>query len=504
MVGGLLQLAVYGNEDIYLTGNPQITYFKSVYRRHTNFSMEHLNAEFIGDRGHLDYALTTTKKITCTLDVNGDLISNCYLVFRIPNVFTYKPDLAASPYRLRWVKNLGFNMIKSVSVMVGGKEIVKHSGEWLHVTNELTNTAEQKKVLNRLIGNQAELYDPTDSLGVYPDSLTTDNGPPSIRGRLIYVPLNFWFNTKPGLSLPIIALQYNKVELVVELNSLDSLYTLECNGIHFKPDLSVSSSPHNIRNFLVGKENSDLGWGLEPYVEVNYVYLDKAERKLFGELSHEYLIEQVEEVNYYGIKEDNYILELLLNHPTKYFVFIFKRSDSKTRNDHNNYTNWLDETKNPLLYSDLKHYENWYNEVKDDGDYCNTNYQVPTTPITRTNYESYNKNIINQGAIKFNGMNRIKEKMDSYFGLLQKHQHKLHSDNENIMIYSFSLDPKSFEPSGSANLTGLNRLTFEFGLTTLPSFTDDVPNYNFELNLYQVNYNIFRVVNGMGYTVFDG
>ena len=146
-----------------------------------------------------------------------------------------------------------------------------------------------------MTGNIPDLYDPRDSLGVYPDNLTTGNTPPSIRGRLIYIPLNFWFSTTPGLSLPILALQYNEVEIVVELNSLDNLYILECERttisggvattdekVKFKPNLKSPSSKHHIINFLVGSEASDLGWGLEPYLEVNYIYLDKSERKLFG------------------------------------------------------------------------------------------------------------------------------------------------------------------------------------------------------------------------------
>ena len=124
-----------------------------------------------------------------------------------------------------------------------------------------------------------------------------------------------------------------------------------------------------------------MGWGLEPYLEVNYIYLDKSERKLFGELSHEYLIEQVVQTDFYGIKEDNFIAEMLLNHPTKYFVFVFKRSDSETRNDHNNYSNWFDEEKNPIIYNDLKHYEEWYDEVVDDEQYCLSSYSVAANPI---------------------------------------------------------------------------------------------------------------------------
>lgn len=524
MVGGLIQLAVYGNEDIYLTGNPQITYFKSIYRRHTNFSMENLRVQFIGDRGHLDYSFTTPKKITATLDINGDLIGNTYLVMKIPNIFTFEDvnGTITDTYRFRWIKNLGFNMIKSISAIVGGREIAKHSGEWLHIINSLTLSSERKKILNKMTGNIPELYDPRDSLGSYPDKLTTGNTPPSIRGRLIYIPLNFWFNTTPGLSLPILALQYNEVEIVVELNSLDNLYVLECErtepGVDdegksititvgkakFKPNLKNPSSKHHIKNFLVGSEASDLGWGLEPYLEVNYIYLDKSERKLFGELSHEYLIEQVVQTDFYGIKEDNFIAEMLLNHPTKYFVFVFKRSDSETRNDHNNYSNWFDEEKNPIIYNDLKHYEEWYDEVVDDEQYCLSSYSVAANPINRNNYKQYSKNIATQGIIKFNGMNRIQEKQDLYFSLLQKHQHSLESDNTGIMMYSFSIDPNLFEPSGTANLSGLNKLTFEFNLTDIPDYKVGMPHYDHELTIYQVKYNIFRVVNGMGYTVFNG
>ncbi len=512
MVGGLLQLAIYGNEDIYLTGNPQMTFFKSIYRRHTNFSMENLEVQFIGDRGHIDFADTTTKKISCNLDVNGDLIGNIYFVMRIPNIYTY--DLGSNKrLRFRWVKNLAFNMIKSVSVLVGGKEITKHTGEWMHILNEMTLEKEQKNVLNRITGNIPELYDPKNDLGNYPESLTTGTTPPSIRGRLIYIPLSFWFNTKPGLALPILALQYNKVELVVELNSLDNIYTLECydsvanTSVKYKPKLIEPSSSDHIKNFLVGTEKSDLGWGLNPYVEVNYIFLDNEERKLFGEMAHEYLIEQVNHIPNYGIKTENFISNLLFYNPTKMFVFVCKRSDSKTRNDHNNYTNWFDKDVNPLL-KNFSHYEEWYDENRRLSDKCDTasTYKVGSFALTRDNYDNFSKDIINQCIIKFNGLNRIKEKSNSYFSLLQKHQHGIKTDDTGILIYSFSINPNQFEPSGSVNLSGLNKLTVEMKLNEIlqPSGSGTyLPKYDYDIDIYQVNYNIFRVAKGFGSVVFN-
>ena len=130
---------------------------------------------------------------------------------------------------------------------------------------------------------------------------------------------------------------------------------------------------------------------------------------------------------------------MLLNHPTKYFVFVFKRSDSETRNDHNNYSNWFDEEKIPI-YNDLKHYEEWYDEVVDDEQYCLSSYNVAANPASlEIIIKNLVKNIATQGIIKFNGMNRIQEKQDLYLFSSYKHQHSLESDNTGIMMYSFSM-----------------------------------------------------------------
>ena len=180
MGGGLMQLVAYGAQDIYLTGNPQITFFKVVYRRHTNFAMESIEQAFTGSVGF-------GRKCTCTIERNGDLLHKMYL----------EVDLTLggnTPSLMEGHKgNIGHSMIREVEVSIGGQCVDKHYGEWLELWSQLTNT-EQGLVKNRTLTN---------------GSLQTDNG------RKLYIPLQFWFNRNPGLALPLIALQYHEVKLTV-------------------------------------------------------------------------------------------------------------------------------------------------------------------------------------------------------------------------------------------------------------------------------------------------
>ena len=184
MGGGLMQLVAYGAQDIYLTGNPQITFFKVVYRRHTNFSMECIEQVFSGTP---DFG----RKAMCTVTRNGDLVTRMYL----------KVDLPALGDGTCWVRRVGYAMIKHVEVEIGGTRIDKHYGEWLDIWGELNVKKDHRDAYDAMVGNTytSDDADPADSAVESPVTL--------------YVPLRFWFNRNPGLALPLIALQYHEVKL---------------------------------------------------------------------------------------------------------------------------------------------------------------------------------------------------------------------------------------------------------------------------------------------------
>ena len=176
-----MQLVAYGAQDIYLSGNPQITFFKVVYRRHTNFSMESIAQTFNG-------STSFGKKVTCTISRNGDLINRMYVQATIGGGGT----LATC---------VGHKLIKSVEIEIGGQRIDKHYGEWLHIWNELSQTA-----------------------GHY------DGYKKMVEGEKVYVPLQFWFCRNPGLALPLIALQYHEVKINIEFGSVADCFSTAPTG----------------------------------------------------------------------------------------------------------------------------------------------------------------------------------------------------------------------------------------------------------------------------------
>src|SRR5690606_20994389 len=138
MGGGLMQLVAYGAQDVYLTGNPQITFFKVVYRRHTNFSIEAIEQTF---NGTADFG----KKVICTVSRNGDLINNVYLQVQLPalSVGSVYNVGETQPNNVAWTNSIGHALIRSVEIEVGGQKIDKHYGEWLEIWDELTQTSEK-------------------------------------------------------------------------------------------------------------------------------------------------------------------------------------------------------------------------------------------------------------------------------------------------------------------------------------------------------------------------
>ena len=244
MGGGLMQLVAYGAQDIYLTGNPQITFFKVVYRRHTNFSMESIEQTMSGS----SIIGATPVSPTCTISRNGDLISKIYLNF---------------PTKLN-LKN-GSNLIREVELEIGGQKIDKHTNEWMNIWNELTTPESKALGFKAMIGDSGVGSADGVSTGV----------------KNIQIPLQFWFCRNPGLALPLIALQYHEVKLKFKFGTAVDL--------------------------------GGAGATVTPTVVVDYIYLDTDERRRFAQVSHEYLIEQVQIQS----GNANNTININLNHPIK-------------------------------------------------------------------------------------------------------------------------------------------------------------------------------------------
>jgi hypothetical protein len=401
-----MQLVAYGAQDIYLTGNAQITFFKVVYRRHTNFSIESIEQTF---NGYADFG----RKLTVTVSRNGDLVSKAFLRVVLPAL---KQDQSGATWQ-GYVNSIGNALIKSVEVEIGGQLIDKHYSEWLEIYGELNQTDAHFRSYKRLVGKYASDV-----------SLETN----ALEERTYYIPLQFWFCRNPGLALPLIALQYHEVKLNVEFRAVAELT---------RSDVVIAGAPQDVDGNTASIKSAAL-W-------LDYIYLDTDERRRFAQVSHEYLIEQVQYSEPEGIQERATTLnsDLNLNHPVKELLWVISRNSVRAANS--------------LTGNDIFNFTSVAG-----GDSFNT------------------------AKLQFNGHDRMRERDSVYFREVQPYSHHTRSPSKHIYAYSFALKPEEHQPSGSCNMSRLDNvnlnLTFN-GTNTVES----------ELRVYATNYNVLRVMSGM-------
>ena len=285
MSGGIMQLVAYGAQDVYLTGDPQITYFKKNYKRHTNFSMESIEQTF---NGTADFG----KTVTCTVSRNADLITRTYLQVDIPSVTLTKTAVNGDNWVFSWVSEFGHFLIKSVEVEIGGQRIDKHYGTWLSIWSSLTLPTGKKDGYTSMIGGSLG--------GAQADGVTDEI---TATGGTVYVPLQFWFCREVGLALPLIALQYHEVKFNLEFAPLSSLYTLVAT-VGGLPSFATTPSLQSASLFI------------------DYVYLDTQERQKFAQFPHEFLIEQLQFTGDESLSGTNNKVRLTFNHPCKELVWV--------------------------------------------------------------------------------------------------------------------------------------------------------------------------------------
>jgi len=384
MGGGLMQLVAYGAQDIYLTGNPQITFFKVVYRRHTNFSMEAIEQTWNGSEPS---ATDASKRCTATISRNGDLVHRMYLEIKgTPDNTAPNPTAVA---------------ITDIELEIGGQKIDKHTGEWMNVWSCLS----EKNPTGA--SGDAGLAAPTGTLF---QNMSGMGGCDTSTGAatVLFVPLQFWFCRNPGLALPLIALQYHEVKVIMNHN-------FGASGTTFS---AVTS----------GKLWAD------------YIYLDTDERRRFAQVSHEYLIEQVQEQSLTtGANNSD---DLNFNHPVKELIWTISGSGGGIASVAN--------TGSPTF------------------------------------------------QLKLNGHDRFAARDYRYFTRTQVWEHHsgaggLQSDlggngafSDGIAVYSFALKPEEHQPSGTCNFSRIDNAQ----LTCVGTSDAD--------KIYAVNYNVLRIMSGMG------
>ncbi len=459
MAGGLLQLVAIGVQDLFITGNPQISLFKVVYKRHTNFSMESSRQTFDGQPNF-------GQSITCKLSRDGDLLHRIFLEVDLPKLESQNGNT------ISWVNAIGHALIEQVDLYIGENLIDTHYGEWLEIWSELALDSSKRNGYNNMISKY--------------ESFTSVSG-----GLTLFIPLQFWFCRNPGLALPLIALQYHDIKIIVKFRSFNQLWTFGPNSNYtvtksgttvtstYGPDfdsqdigkiiywedgttdtivsitgikqVTVSSSGFKSSQRIYTKPNDQPKQTyaiLDTRIYADYIYLDTFERKFFATNKHEYLIEQLQydsDTNYQ--KGQRFLkVPLSFNLPMKELIWVSQLAKYTEDNDVFNFSN----TNDPNA--------------------------VPSDPIEKA-------------LILFNGIERFEERVAGYFRLVQPFSHHTRCPSSYIYVYSFAMAPEKHQPSGTANFSMLNtvdlRLTYEV----------TIPDSN--VRVYGVNYNVLRIQSGM-------
>jgi len=371
-----MQLVAYGAQDIYLTGNPQITFFKVVYRRHTNFSMESIEQTFNGTAAF-------GRRVTATISRNGDLVNGMWLEGTVT-----LGNGANAGY------GFGNALVKTAELEIGGQLIDKHYGEWMNIWTELSVPEGKSAGYDNMVGNT---------------NLQAGGA------RNFDVPLQFWFCRNPGLALPLIALQYHEVKLVLEFRTQNELQDVDAVGDAVLDDLNVKL------------------W-------VDYVYLDTDERRRFAQISHEYLIEQVQFTGDESVTNgQDKKITLNFNHPCKELIWVLHNSAEEIMNFSNSFAT---------------------------------------------------------GKLQLNGHDRFAERRIEFFQNVQPYKHHTRvpraDNNQNIFVYSFALQPEEHQPSGTCNFSRIDNAVLS--LTTVAT----AANATGVAKVFAVNYNVLRIMSGMG------
>ena len=440
-----MQLVAYGAQDVYLTGNPQVTFFKTVHRRHTNFAMETISNNFSG-------SVEFGRRATCTISRNGDLIHKVYLMVTLPNFRNGQTSLLADYDKTSgkrdvntgklwgWCKKTGHALIKTVDVEIGGQRIDKHYSEWLDVWSQLSMPAEKADGFACMI-NKGE----TD------EAHHVTNADEKL---VLYIPLQFWFCTNPGLSLPLIALQYHEVKVNFEFRDLKEMVWVKHSDDGKNPWAAPLNSDDSAGTTIEALGSGDLPNGdLNAELLVDYIYLDTEERRRFAQISHEYLICQLQHTGAENFDGTNVRYRLNLNHPVKELVWVVVEDEAVNKwNEHFKYEDTS--TDEPLIET-----------VK----------------------------------LQLNGHDRFAERKAHYFNLVQPWQHHTAVPIDSVMVYSFALKPEDIQPSGTCNFSRIDNATLI--ITTSDAFQTyqkQGTGMQAKFRLFATNYNVLRIMSGMG------
>ena len=571
-----MQLVAYGAQDVFLTANPQITFWKVAYRRYTNFAIESIEQTF---NGQADFG----RRVQCTISRNGDLAYRTYLQITLPEINqlmgngNYTTGQNTGVYA-RWLDYIGEQLIAQVEIEIGGQRIDRQYGDWMHIWNQLTMTTEQQRGYFKMIGNTTQLTFITDPSFADVDGPCDSSAPRQVcapRNALpettLYIPLQFWYATNAGLSLPLIALQYHEVKINLDIRPIDeclwAVTTLNCNTNPYTGSSGQYTSSKPVPAAIAYNQSL-----VAASLYIDYVFLDTDERRRMAQNPHEYLISQLQFTGDESIGSSSNKIKLNFNHPVKELIWVvqpdqnvdycssltcdallFKVLGAQPFN----YTDAIDALPNAIhafggpqsiaadsnafidargLFTDAGAEdayfpENWsgywngpsnpYNEVNLGGPAvplnttglsadviaaltdANTHSGTESTVSdagtfvlaeTSLDMHCWGQNPVVVAKLQLNGQDRFSEREGSYFSWVQPYQAHTRNPDEGINVYSFALRPEEHQPSGTCNFSRIDNATLQLVLSNATVEGTKTA----KVRVYATNYNVLRIMSGMG------
>ena len=553
MGGGKIQLITVGKENSYLTLNPQISFFKSVYKKYSNFAMQSIKLAF-DNNDSISFDKETRLKLK--LEKNAELINTLFFEVKLPKITNY------GNYTFHWIDNLGASLIKSARITIGGDIIEEYDSNFMYIYHNNYLNKEKKTLYDYLSGNNLQ-----------DEYIDIANVPIHTRDK-IRVPLPFWFHRNIGLSLPIFALEYSDAIVEIVLRPLKEL----CLFKNTSSQITLVSSTQNSDNTTVTHEqvtNSQLHtndsinlsgddvlrffdnnrWDLESTLDINYIFLDDSDRLMFKNSNLRYIVEPVLKTSITNVS-GNISNRIKLYHQTKELWFVAQRNDVQKRNMWLNFTNLDDDRetnysdyqnnflrlssliaqdsngdKSPLEYlgaftgpdtsvnlkilSDIWSPYGITSDTIVDANDCYTVADIKNILdiwkyrpyqyipyIGNSTYKNYTNSIIKEIEIFFDQVERVSRRDNRYFSLVEPYTCGLSNHAKEMLLYSFSLEPYNYQPTGKCNFSHIKEVTFNMTLKDNTNISNLYDNYEYNVYLYSKYYNILEIKSGIGELLF--
>jgi hypothetical protein len=540
MGGGLLNLTAYGNENVIINGNPKKTFFKAVYKKHTNFGLQRFRVDYKGSR-ILNYNTPTV--LDFKIPRYAELLYDSYVCITLPDIWSPFHEFDAStqsggnqlkPYQFRWIEELGTNMIREVEVYSGPIVLSKFSGEYLSCLKERDFSHSKKELWNRMTGNISELNNPAFSgnrVNVYPNSMYVDSTGviPSIQGRKLYIPLSLVFSDSSKMALPLVALQYQEINIKITFEPISKLYTINdvdnvtnSSGISYRRAPNPNVLHHQMWHFLNPPQDvagtlslynqTRNDWNTDIHLISTYIFLGQDERRVVAQQPYKLLIKQVYEYEKLSIGGSQ-ISEFDSKDMVINYMFRFRRNDVRLRNEWSNYTNWTYNNIEPQKITNILPLVNT-RRIQNPRNFFITG--------AVGEYFYNKKDILMDMGVVLQGVYRENVMDAGIYEYIEKWKRTSGSAKDGLYCYNFCLDSerKTYQPSGAMNLNKFSKVSFEFNTLEPPinpnpvltniicdtnnnpigfrKTTADLNEYNYDLKIFEERYNLLIIMGGRG------